>query len=716
MPATTTGQWLRFGNSSIGLDDPGGTDPMVPDAGRRMASSMVKMFGPFYADIPMPRACCKTSPASPGQEFEASAWVQTPAGDRIDGRSQFQHGADCRFSTPTGDLIEDRARISRQRGLIHPDAGRSGSEHGKRHVVQRRRGCHRPGRHGLCPNQPVLHPTRRRTTARFGDPVRRGSTTRRRALTPDVVPDFLGDYNGNGVIDAADYTTWRDAMTAGATSLLNDPTPGTVDESDYMYWRENFGAVLGPAARGRRGAQAIVCRRAGNTLVYCWCSGWCSAWSAVEAPCVAPERSTSERLSRVLARHAGAGISMQMDLSRRLPLKRRQKGNAETHANTSRDEPTGFTLVELLVVIAIIGILVALLLPAIQAAREAARRISCSNNLKNLGLAAFSHLDVQKHFPVSMGYVDPAEAPGREQPCAGWILQVLPQLEEQPLFDQFKQGGAFEGSYYAASLCRLPGPNRGLASLKNGISVPELMKTQLTILQCPSDESASLLSNNQFEWINCDVALTNYKGVLGDTWLGEDDGGAFNNLASQYPSGEYDEPMPAYLPLKTEHDCHRDVRCRGIFFRHTFQRPVRMATITDGTSKTFMIGEDVPAFNRHSTAFYSNGDWCSCNIPINYGLLEPDPDAVRPGLVGRPRVSESSSRWCTVLFCRRLSALCRGHRRQRALPYELHPEWWRSGRGEFLIAESPARHFNDASSQIAHEHGNRLDDGRYCWV
>ena len=59
---------------------------------------------------------------------------------------------------------------------------------------------------------------------------------------------LLGDYNDNGFIDAADYTAWRDTMTAGSSSLTNDPTPGTVDETDFAYWRDHFGELLGSGA------------------------------------------------------------------------------------------------------------------------------------------------------------------------------------------------------------------------------------------------------------------------------------------------------------------------------------------------------------------------------------------------------------------------------------------------------------------------------------
>src|SRR5215208_751505 len=91
-----------------------------------------------------------------------------------------------------------------------------------------------------------------------------------------------------------------------------------------------------------------------------------------------------------------------------------------------------FTLVELLVVIAIIGILVALLLPAVQAAREAARRSQCSNNLKQIGLALHNYAEAQGTFPNAR----PANDSGNNDSSAMslWV-SILPQLEQQPLFN-----------------------------------------------------------------------------------------------------------------------------------------------------------------------------------------------------------------------------------------------------------------------------------------
>jgi prepilin-type N-terminal cleavage/methylation domain-containing protein/prepilin-type processing-associated H-X9-DG protein len=101
-----------------------------------------------------------------------------------------------------------------------------------------------------------------------------------------------------------------------------------------------------------------------------------------------------------------------------------------------RTRHPGFTLVELLVVIAIIGILVALLLPAVQAAREAARRCQCSNNLKQVGLGLHNYEAVHKVFPPSANFVS-ANPEVETVHYANWIILILPYIEQQPLYTQF---------------------------------------------------------------------------------------------------------------------------------------------------------------------------------------------------------------------------------------------------------------------------------------
>ena len=114
-----------------------------------------------------------------------------------------------------------------------------------------------------------------------------------------------------------------------------------------------------------------------------------------------------------------------------LPAKRyRAAGRLQQHRG-------GFTLVELLVVIAIIGILVALLLPAIQAAREAARRISCQNNLKNLALAVLNYENQHKALPPATDAKQVSGQRTHRGEGVSWIVRILPQIEEQSLADQF---------------------------------------------------------------------------------------------------------------------------------------------------------------------------------------------------------------------------------------------------------------------------------------
>ncbi|MEX2141884.1 MAG: DUF1559 domain-containing protein [Pirellulales bacterium] len=243
-----------------------------------------------------------------------------------------------------------------------------------------------------------------------------------------------------------------------------------------------------------------------------------------------------------------------------------------------------FTLVELLVVIAIIGVLVALMLPAVQAAREASRRSQCSNNLRQLGLGVANHLSSFKTFPTSNGFDTPQDftnAPSNLLSGKGWILTVLKQLEESALYEQFRPcltGNMNSGGGIRNTVCRAA------------------MKTRLAVLECPSDGDGPRTSTSQFQLDGIEVTLTNYKGVIGDTRMGDS-------------SSVHQGAQP---------DCHRMTRCPGIFWRHTRYRPTQLKHVLDGTSKTFMVGEDVPSENRHSAAFYSNGDYASCHGPLNY--------------------------------------------------------------------------------------------------
>ena len=279
----------------------------------------------------------------------------------------------------------------------------------------------------------------------------------------------------------------------------------------------------------------------------------------------------------------------------------------------------GFTLVELLVVIAIIGILVALLLPAVQAAREAARRISCSNNLHNIGLACINAHDTTKHLPFSIGqwaedydrnrvWIGPpnggkmdAANGGPGYNGKGWVVDILPAMEETALSDAIRT--ALKAS---TSAFKITGPAAGFGM--GHPSIRTMLAQQPAWLACPSDPSAKP-STDQYYWDfsgQVTTATTSYKGCLGDSVITDGNGG------------------PASFPgLGSTPDCHNTADCNGLIWRNTYFKPINFKKITDGTNKTFLIGEDVVDQDYWSAAFFADGSWASCGIPLNH-FVYPD--------------------------------------------------------------------------------------------
>ncbi|MAT69096.1 MAG: hypothetical protein CMJ58_06175 [Planctomycetaceae bacterium] len=285
----------------------------------------------------------------------------------------------------------------------------------------------------------------------------------------------------------------------------------------------------------------------------------------------------------------------------------------------------GFTLVELLVVIAIIGVLVALLLPAVQAAREAARRMSCANNVKNLALAVQNFHDATKHLPYGIDYgrygpeneitapnnrmnVTPSKwAKNDNLTGKGWIVDVLPQLEQQPLYDGMKPGFQYEPNQSK----NFSAGGRGGSGMGN-ITIRQFIAQQIPVLSCPSDPSGGV-REDQWHWGNVATATTNYKGVIGDPKIGMTFGA----------NGEWSKSGDDYWG--SEPDCFESINCPGLFWRFSYYNPINFKEISDGLSNTFLIGEAVVEQDFHSAAYFSDGDWASCNQQLNYFVLaEPD--------------------------------------------------------------------------------------------
>jgi prepilin-type N-terminal cleavage/methylation domain-containing protein len=161
---------------------------------------------------------------------------------------------------------------------------------------------------------------------------------------------------------------------------------------------------------------------------------------------------------------------------------------------------SGFTLIEVLVAIAIIGVLVALIFPAVQSAREAARRTQCENNLKQIGLASNSYVTLGEAFPI--GYIAWPNPPGGAAPGWAWSAALLPQLEQVPIF--------------SAMNVNLP------------IDVPAnatVRTATLAIYVCPSDRNTGAFSvTSQLAGGAVEARTTSYAGNGGTADASQPDG------------------------------------------------------------------------------------------------------------------------------------------------------------------------------------------------
>jgi prepilin-type N-terminal cleavage/methylation domain-containing protein/prepilin-type processing-associated H-X9-DG protein len=209
----------------------------------------------------------------------------------------------------------------------------------------------------------------------------------------------------------------------------------------------------------------------------------------------------------------------------------------------------GFTLVELLVVIAIIGVLTALLLPAVQAAREAGRRVQCLNNLKQMGLGLHNYHDLRKLFPYGGSGIASLTIPtARARACLSWGAAILPGLEQQALYDSINQNEPYLHDDNLA-------PGRQV----------------LTVFLCPTAVNPELHKpNGDTPSSATKYAVTNYGGNWGERALR-------CYPATRCPNNYSDQGDSSGIG-------------RGVLLL-AFERQVAMKEITDGTSQTIIVGE-----------------------------------------------------------------------------------------------------------------------------